>query len=265
MMAGIATLRSEFMVYALSLYPREACGVFVEKNTEQVFVALENQLVAGNEDFEVLTRHYNEAVGDGKAIAFVHSHTNGNDQNTLHDRAQCRAMRVPWLTLVLPQQKWLELHPEDVSLPILERPWNYGLLDCYTIVKDVFGVLGITLNDYPRAPIHEWNTNPAWDQYAENYEKEGFVEVFDGPQPYDLLFMKARSQRHDVTGKINHAGVMWLDGEFIHHPLGAKSRKELWDGYWRQVTCKIVRHRNIIETPRKPQAIALSMYTSTAN
>ena len=264
-MDGLLDVQNQFLTHALAQYPQEACGVFVTANDAYEFIALENQSQSANEDFEVLTRYYKEAIEGKTAIAFVHSHTNGNDQNTLHDRAQCRAMNVPWLTLILPQQKWIELHPQDVSIPLLGRPWDYGLLDCYTIVKDTFGALGIPLNDYPRAPIFEWNTNPLWDQYTDNFEAEGFLEVFDGPQPYDLLFMKARSQRHDSNGKVNHAGVMWFDGEFIHHPIGKKSTKELWDGYWRLVTCKIVRHQNIIGMQGNLPKIELSTYTSTGN
>jgi proteasome lid subunit RPN8/RPN11 len=265
MMGGLHDVQNQFLAHALSQYPRESCGVFVMANDAYEFVLLENQLQAANQDFEALVSDYKEAVKGKTAVAFVHSHTNGNDQNTPHDRAQCRAMNVPWLTLILPQQKWIELHHQDVSIPILNRPWDYGLLDCYSIVKDTFGALGIPLSDYPRAPIFEWNTNPLWDQYSDNFEKEGFVEVFDGPQPYDLLLMKARSQRHDSAGKVNHAGVMWFDGEFIHHPIGKNSIKELWDGYWRLITCKIVRHRNIIGVQGKVPKIELSTYTSTVN
>jgi proteasome lid subunit RPN8/RPN11 len=254
-------VQNEFAAHALALYPQEACGVFVTVDGDHQFIPLKNQLQAANQDFEVLTRDYSEAIMGKTAIAFVHSHTNGNDQNTMHDRAQCQAMGVPWLTFVLPQQKWIEMHPQDVTLPLLGRPWNYGLLDCYTIVRDTYGALGIVLRDYPRAPIFEWNTNPDWDQYTDNFEAEGFVEAFDGPQPYDLLLMKARSQRHDSCGKINHAGVMLPDGEFIHHPIGASSRKELWDGYWRLITCKIVRHQSLLG--QRPPLI-LSTYTSTA-
>jgi proteasome lid subunit RPN8/RPN11 len=261
MTAGIRDLQEQFSAYALAKYPQEACGVFVVLGEEYEFIPLENQSKTAGEDFEILTRQYNEAITGKKPIALIHSHTNGNDQNTLHDRAQCRAMNIPWLTFILPQQKWIELHPKDVTVPLLGRPWNYGLMDCYAIVRDTFGVLGIPLNDYPRAPIFEWNTNPEWDQYSDNFEKEGFIEVFDGPQPYDLLLMKARSQRLTQNGKVNHAGVMWWDGEFIHHPINAKSQKELWDGYWRRITCKIVRHKNLVNMAGILPRIDLSTYT----
>jgi proteasome lid subunit RPN8/RPN11 len=244
-------LRVQFIEQAITAHPEEAIAVWVRSidGTEQL-KPIESLIKNGGEDLAISTSDIAEAVGDGELLALVHSHTNGQPEASMVDKLSCERMGVPWHILCLPQQTWEVYSPSGYIPPLDGRDWSYPVMDCYALIRDAYRQLGIILKDYPRDPLYYKNEagkqrycwhQAGWRKFEEYFEDAGFVEVND-PRPYDLLIMQMRCVNR------NHAGLLLRGGEVLHHVLGQKSRKQLWDGDLRQSTTLILRHSLLSET-----------------
>jgi proteasome lid subunit RPN8/RPN11 len=244
-------LKAQFIQQAIAAYPEEAIAVLVRSTDGiEVLAPIENLLKNDGEDLAVSTADIAQAVGDGELLALVHSHTNGQPDASMVDKLSCERMGIPWIILCLPQQTWTTYSPCGYIPPLLGRDWSYPVMDCYALIRDAYRQLGIILNDYPRDPLYYLNEagkrrycwhQEGWNKFEQYFEREGFVEVND-PRPYDLLIMQMRCENR------NHAGLLLRGGEVLHHVLGRKSTKQLWDGDLRQSTTLILRHSQLSET-----------------
>lgn len=125
--------------------------------------------------------------------------------------------------------------------PILGRPFIHGILDCYSLVRDVFrlGYDGmaeqgikwplkpVTLPDVARSDGW-WNDGK--NLYEDWLKPAGFVEITAATaKAGDGFLMKIRSDR------LNHAGVLISDNEILHHLPTRLSRREIGGLWFRQV------------------------------
>jgi proteasome lid subunit RPN8/RPN11 len=247
-------LRRTLLDYAQSKSPEESCGYLVRKDDDKLYFFPSPNIYhdpswkdAKNERFAISAEAMASAENHGEVVALFHSHTfasiyNGKLDFSEADKVACEALGMPWVLAVLPQEDVKVLMPSGYRPPLMGRQFVYGAIDCYALVRDAFYEIGITLNDYPRGALGEWNDNPNWNFFEENFAKEGFLEVDrKDARKYDVLLMQVRSQ------KINHVGLMWEPSAnvFIHHLIDRLSERSLWDGYWRSQTVKIVRHQSL--------------------
>jgi cell wall-associated NlpC family hydrolase len=74
----------------------------------------------------------------------------------------------------------------------------------------------------------------------EGYQQAGFVGIKDGEQPEvgDIILMQIRSN----NGVPNHAGIYIGDGLMLHHLYGRLSSRDVYGGYFQEVTRKILRY-----------------------
>lgn len=246
---NINHLKNQLINYAYACYPHEMCGLIVKKYTgETIFYQTENIHQDKNENFGISEIDYANADAMGEVIAIVHSHTDANLWNSKlsfsqADIAACNQSNMPWVLVVLPQEQIEVLNPTGIKIPLLGREFSYGILDCYSIIKDAFYEIGINLNNYPRGNLGEWIDNPDWNLYEESFEKENFVELpfASTLQKYDLLLMRTEGS------KIHHAGVFWNEEKntFVHHLTDRYSSEDFYGSYWRKVTVKKVRHESL--------------------
>lgn len=256
----LTSSQETFLSHALSEFPKEACAALAQVgNSERVFL-LENIHPYPNQDFLVSRDAIDAVVGDGKLLAFWHSHTNGNTGPSQVDRTVCETMGVPWEILVLPQQVWASLAPCGYRAPLKGREWAYGYLDCYSLIRDAYRQFNIHLSEYNRPELF-WTDDkgknrfcwhsPGWAWYVDNFAKEGFIEVHE-PRPYDVLLMKYRCENE------NHIGLMLPGGYVLHHMMERQSDIELWDGWLRQCTTRILRHQQFPEEAVWAQVLQLT-------
>lgn len=201
------------------------------------------------EAFAIDTQWQAEAETLGEIVGVVHSHTNTetipeNKGFSLVDRESCNLSGVPWMLVTLPDEQIQILQPSSDVTDLLGRPWVYGMFDCYGLVRDIYRSIGIELRNYPRSTEFEWNTDPTWNLYEDNFEREGFIEVpkLGSIKKYDLALMRLESD------KTNHAGVIMNPdkNEVWHHVINRLSSRDTLAGYWWKYTVKILRHKTLI-------------------
>ena len=241
------SIKAAIIAHARRDYPREACGVIVNKE----YIPCTN-IAADDAQFEICPIDLVGAGSEGKIKAYVHSHPDGSCKPSMPDRVQMNLHGLPW---VITNGVDVELHkPDDYKAPLLGREYHHGLMDCYTLVQDYYQrELDITLNDYER-------TNAWWESadhdplYLDNFKSEGFVEV-GNVQKHDLILCRLGRTEH-----INHALVFIGDGSLksertddvigdclvLHHPYGRQSVREIYGEPWQRRAAIIIRHKSML-------------------
>lgn len=241
------TIKSAIIAHAKAEYPREACGVIVGKE----YIPCKN-IATDDAQFEICPIDLVGASGEGKILAYVHSHPDGSCAPSMPDRVQMNLHGLPW---VITNCCDVELHnPDGYQAPLIGREYHHGLMDCYTLVKDYYQrELGITLNDYERADCW-WESADSKPMYLDNFKAEGFVEV-DNVQKHDLILVRLGRTEH-----VNHALVFIGDGSLqseptedvisdclvLHHPYGRESLREMYGEQWQRRAAVIIRHKSLM-------------------
>ena len=241
------SIKAAINAHASECYPRESCGVIVGKE----YIPCKN-VAADDAQFEICPYDLVGAGKEGEIRAYVHSHPDGSTKPSMPDRVQMNLHGLPW---IITNGVDVALHkPDGYQAPLLGREYHHGLMDCYSLVKDYYQrELGITLNDYERQDCW-WENKDSKPLYANNFKKEGFVEV-DTIQKHDLIL--ARLGR---TAHINHALVFIGDGTLksertedvigdclvLHHPYGRDSIREMYGENWQRRAAVIIRHKSLM-------------------
>lgn len=228
-------LKQEMGAYAHSI-EGEACGIIAGGK----FWPCKNIHSSPLENFAIDAKDY--ANLDGLEVeAIFHSHPGFNDAFSRHDIIACKQINVPWVMYCTGANSWHHMDPTG-NAPYLERPWLYGIYDCYGILKDYHQrEFSIYLDDYERGQEFEWKSGE-WRMFEKNFKKQGFIEIGDLPmQKGDMILMQLQA---DFP---NHVGVVHSPTEniFYQHLLGRLSEANIYGGYWQKNTIKVLRHKEL--------------------
>ena len=192
----------------------ESCGLIIVQNGAHIgdYMPVKN-LSTTPDRFTIAPEDWARAEDHGRVVAVVHSHPDNPTPSTA-DRIACNLSGVPWL-IVAPAGQWTVIHPQ--GRPFEGREFCWGLDDCYSLVKDWFGVQGIHMPDYLREPEF-WRHR---DLISTNLQRAGFrpVEGLE-PDPGDGLVFNVHGRCPD------HVAVYLGNGRMLHQPAGGLSRVE---------------------------------------
>ena len=226
-------------------FPREACGVVCVVKGRERYVRCRNNARSPTEQFILDPQDYADAEELGEIVSIVHSHPNASPRPSAADKVGCEASGLPWHIVSVsiptgadaPQAGEMRtIEPCGYQAPLIGRPFHHGVLDCYTLVQDFYErELGIRLSNYTRED--DWWLN-GQDLYSlDRLRAEGFEPITDEPKYGDMIVMQVRAP---VS---NHAGVYLGDDTMIHHMHGRLASRDMYAGYWREMTRMIVRHK----------------------
>lgn len=218
-------------------FPREACGLVVVVRGRERYIPCRNVAV-GTDHFEMPAEDYAAAEDLGEVMGVVHSHPNGSAEPSDADRVACEASGVPWHIIAWPADDVRTIEPCGYQAPLVGRQFAHGILDCYSMVVDWYArERGVLLPDFERHA--EWWAHGG-DLYMQGYGKAGFHVVSqDTPERAgDVILMQVRAPVP------NHAGVYLGDGTMLHHLYGRLSSRDVYGGYWREITRCVLRHKS---------------------
>lgn len=227
-------------------YPRESCGLVVIAKGRERYIPCANT-AQGTEHFVLPAEEYAAAEDIGAITAIVHSHPDAPPQPSQADLVSCEASGLPWhivrVDLVDGAAKAGEMAPIEPSgykAPLVGRQFFHGVLDCYQLIVDWYAEeRGITLKQFERSD--NWWNDGASDLYTEGFPQAGFAHIKDGelPQAGDVILMQIRAK----NGVPNHAAIYLGDGLMLHHLHGRLSSRDIYGGYFQEVTRAIVRYQ----------------------
>ena len=231
-------------------YPREACGLIVMVGRVERYLPCRNT-APGPDHFSLAPEDYAAAEDMGRIVAVVHSHPDASATPSAADRVACEASGLPWFIVEVRrgdegQVRAMEIRgfrPEGYRAPLLGRPFEHGVLDCYSIIRDWYSrQRGIELPDFVREDGW-WNGEQ--ELYLDQFALAGFrpLTETEALAPGDVILMQHQSAR------TNHGGI-FLGGEaldeapglhpvpdaMLHHLYGRPSERVVYGGYWRDIT-----------------------------
>lgn len=230
-------LREVALKFARQEFPREACGVIVrlERGTE-IYWPCRNINDQPESAFTIDPADYADAEDHGEVVAIVHSHPNASAKPSQADLVGCETSGLPWWIVSLPGGVWEACAPSGYRAPLVGRAFQYGVLDCYTLIQDWYlQERGIELP--PVESDYGW-WRRGENLYMETFPKIGFHEIpIEEIEPGDVILMRVRS---DV---VNHGAVYLGRDQILHHVLGRNSAREVFGGYWRKVAACAIRYQ----------------------
>lgn len=233
--------------HALADYPRESVGIIVVQKRTQRYIPCKNTATTPDQHFKLEGREYAAAADMGRIVAVVHSHPNGTALASQRDLVGCEeASGDPWLIIAVggdPVQVGGHslIRPSGYVLPLVEREFDYELSNCFHLIRDWYArELNITLPDFDIGPEQWWNPKHEnyradFDPYTDGIDTAGFVDAGSPMQPGDIILMQIRAKVP------NHAAVYIGDGLILHHLYDRLSCRDVYGGYWKDVTRRIVR------------------------
>ena len=231
--------------HAKSVFPKDSCGLAVVVTGKEVYYPCANLGDTPSEHFKMSHEDFARAEDLGEVIALIHSHPNMVATASEGDLVSCEANGIEWHILSLFQENGEivfkginSIKPKNYEAPLVGRMFYYGVLDCYTLIRDYYKR---TLNmDLPMFQSEDEWWLKGKNLYVDHYKEVGFVDVTGSMQPHDVIFMQIRSP------VANHAGAYLGDGLFLHHFYGRLSTKDVYGGYWQHTTVKILRHKDFL-------------------
>ncbi|MDH0645580.1 C40 family peptidase [Pseudomonas sp. GD03858] len=238
--------------HAAEDYPREACGLVIERAGQLHYQRCRNTASEPGEEFRIDPHDYAAAEDLGEIVAVVHSHPDASSLPSTRDLAMCEATGLPWHILSWPEGDLRTIRPKG-DTPLLGRPFVHGLWDCWQVCADWYlREWGLTFPHYSREDGW-WEDAQGPSLYEQAYANAGFVAV-DTPQRGDMLVMAIGRTAHP-----NHAGIYLgsdprLPGEqwtptgagpfLLHHLYGRPSEVIVFGGPWLDRTRLVLRHRD---------------------
>ncbi len=219
-------------------FPRESCGLVIrEPGGAERYVPCRN-LADGQTHFIAAPEDIAEAEAQGELIAVAHSHPNSAPEPSQADRVMMERWGVPWIIINVPVGHWRVWEPSGYRPSLIGREFSHGVLDCYALVKDHFAeALGIALPEFERED--DWWRKGS-NLYLDNFSAAGFVDVtLEEMRPHDCPLIALNSKVP------NHAAVYLGDDVILHHVMRRLSRREVYSGYWKRHTRRVVRHREL--------------------
>ena len=145
-----AVQRLAMRTYAERAYPKETCGFILLHGS---VVECEN---TSNEPdtFVISPQDTADYLDDAKACWHSHAKYSGFSPA---DIKACKALNLPYAVWNCGGSEAFWLDPTQEA-GLLGRPWNYGVYDCYSAVRDWYKQqLRVELGDYPRRYEGEWS------------------------------------------------------------------------------------------------------------
>lgn len=228
--------------HALSAYPEEACGLIVVVDGVEQYVQCRNAAETASEHFIMPAEDYAAAEELGTVTALFHSHPDTSAEPSEGDRVSCETTGIPWVIGgVIRNDDGIDmrdvrtLEPCGYRAPLLGRTFAFGVLDCYSLVRDWYvKERHIDLPDFER---HDNFWKRGENLYMDNFAAAGFAMLPEQvpSETGDIILMQI------LSPVANHAGVYLGDGTFIHHLYGRLSCIDVYGGMWRECTRAVVR------------------------
>lgn len=233
--------------HALQEYPRECCGLVMVRKGRERYVPCKNLAATPDDHFVLSPEDFAGADDEGEVTMIAHSHPNVPSRPSQADMVGCENSRLPWaIVSVMPGEEgpvvagMQVINPSGYQAPLVGRDWAHGVLDCWALCRDWYARERGALLPNPERRDGWWSDGVS-DLYSDTamadagFQKIAFADIASG----DLILMQIRSDNLVP----NHAAIYIGDGLIMHHLVGRLSSRDVYGGYWQEVTRSVWRLR----------------------
>jgi proteasome lid subunit RPN8/RPN11 len=233
------SLVDEMVQHAIDDQPNEACGFIVTFGRRTRLVRARNVAEEPRVTFLIDPEAWLSLSDEEQVVGIYHSHPVTSPEPSMSDRVGCEASEVPW-HIVTPAGGYHYFEPSGYQAPYKGRPYVYGHLDCFTLVRDYYQrEFGIELHELDR-PNEWWKHGK--NLYVEHHQAYGFRSLVDAkPEVGDIFLIQVFSEVP------NHAAIYVGDQKILHHVQGRLSSVDVWGGMWSRNMTHHLRHESRME------------------
>lgn len=229
----------EMREHAAKEYPRECCGVVIIEKGRQKYVPCRNIAERSDQEFVIDPADWAAAEDRGEIVEVVHSHPDASATPSEADKTGCERSGLPWSIVSWPGGALHTISPQGYRAPFVGRPFSYGVLDCYQLIRDYYqDRLNIILADVFR--VDEWWLR-GQDLFRDRAAEIGFHPVTDKDalQAHDVILMQ-------VGSTVPNHGAIWLgDGTILHHQMDRLSSRDVFGGWFKKIHVCTYRHEKV--------------------
>jgi proteasome lid subunit RPN8/RPN11 len=231
------TLKADILAHAQDEDPRECCGLIHVVKGRRRYYPCRNIAATPDEHFILDPADYAAAEDLGEVVAVVHSHPVTQPIPSAADQIGCNNSGLPWVIVNPKTETWGGCEPAAFELPYVGREFVFGVVDCYSLVRDWYSrEWGLTLADFDRRDRF-WERGE--NLYLDSYRSQGFRQVpFEELQYGDAILMQLSASLP------NHAAIYLGDQQILHHVQGRLSSRDVYGGYYVKSTALVLRHES---------------------
>jgi len=227
---------ADILLHLNQEYPREGCGIVLNKRGTLEYVPCEN-VAEGDEEFKISAQDYIRASLKGDIHAIVHSHPDGSCEPSEADINASNFLGIPYWIYSVPYNKEYIYSPEKLAKPLLGKTYEFGKNDCYSLTRDYYYTkLGITL---PSIPFEDNFWEKGINYFDDLQHTFGFVTV-EEPKEHDMIIFNVMS---DIP---NHCGIYIGEDNFLHHAVDRLSCRESLHSIWGRFITRYIRCKQFI-------------------
>lgn len=229
---------------ASAQYPKEACGVIIKVGKKAILVPCRNMAQDPKNFFLMNVEDYADAADRGEIIAIWHSHPNRTATPSEADLVGVENGGVPWYILGISKDDEGRFafdgptvtKPTGFEMAYLGRPYVFGVMDCYTLVRDYYKrEFNLHLGEGPRIEFW-WRDGKNKDLLKNGAKGQGFIPLIgQEPEVGDLFLISTEG------GDANHVALYIGNDTILHHCYGRLSKRDVYAGYWRKHTISHLR------------------------
>lgn len=232
-------IKNAILAHAKKESPKECCGLVAVVQGRQRYFPCKNIADTPNEHFVLDPVDYAAVEDKGEITAVIHSHPGVPADPSPADRVACEESGLPWHIVNPLTEAWGYCEPVGFELPYVGRKFVYGIVDCWTLVRDWYKrEQGIELRNYSR--------REGWEDRGENLytvylPHEGFREIpITEAEPGDVILMQL------VSHVPNHGAIYLGNQQILHHVQGRLSSRDIFGGggYYLKNTAGAWRHES---------------------
>ena len=114
------TWQREALYHAKTEYPKESCGLVIEKDGNQEYYPCNNIEIDGISSFTIDPEDWAKAEDIGTILHICHSHPNGDLRASELDMKNCNSIGLSWFIFAPVSENFIELKPKEYK-PLLSR------------------------------------------------------------------------------------------------------------------------------------------------
>lgn len=231
-------LKQEIKEHSIQNIDEEICGLLVNTPTGTKVFRSENLAPNKKSNFVVSPFDYLRASEFGQIIGCYHSHINDNSFFSEYDKKNADKHKIIYVLYSIKYDEFKIYLPNEQKNPLLNRKFEIGKYDCYSLVQDYFLLnFNIKLREYDRK--HGWfKKNP--ELIYENFINEGFEKIIcDEFEKHDVLCMGIDDK------KLFHFMIYQGNNTILHHPSKKLSTIETLSQFRKNKIKCVLRHKSI--------------------
>lgn len=227
-------------------YPNEACGLIYAKGKKAIPVECKNVSLEPEHNFIISAEDYASTMSLGEIVGCWHTHCNTDARPSDADKQACENTETTWYIGSVRKNDAGEVYfdgmqvltPTGFMMPLVGRPYAYGVFDCFTILRDYYKTeFNIELPDCARIE-DPWDTDP--DFCYHRALACGFERTGGQPKKGDIFLIQTGTEGAD------HVAVYIGDDKILHHMRNRLSRHDIYGGsYWQMHTLSHWRHKDV--------------------